>query len=295
MQHISDHTLQINAWIALCQIDESFPNTLRRLGYVVDIIDPKFIHNEEEVNPDIILSSRGKNHSIIVDCKSYVLKEHQNDRYELVHNSPDFLISRGIVTRATSTEDFDAEFTYSSFEDLSSHPDLPENEFAVVHFDEEEDNYTIKTLPGYEYELTELQNQFPIVAETTAIPTDYFPFDAGVEKDQYQLIISILQSTVHVALDQGSFTADDLLQDAHPLWVDLAPEKRKEFRAHTEKLLQLYSSKGLDEHIRKVEAGGTDSWRVVSKSLQALQRKVDEFVEEAKAKLEQTELDEFDE
>lgn len=48
MENVSEHTLQINAWIALCQIDQTFPDALRRLGYTVDIIDPKFVHDGEQ-------------------------------------------------------------------------------------------------------------------------------------------------------------------------------------------------------------------------------------------------------
>lgn len=291
MQSLSDHTLQINAWIALCQIDRTFPDTLRRLGYTVDIIDPKFVHEGEEVNPDLILTSRGNNHSIVIDCKSWALKEHQNERYEAIHESPGFLLSRGIISSAEATGDFDAEFAYSSFSDLSGNPLLPDNDFAVVHFDEDAREYIIRTLDDYDFNLDELQAEFPLHTGTRRVPTDYFPFDVGTGDDDHrQFTISILQSTVHVALEQDEFDAEDLLEDAHPLWVDLDADMKRELRTHTETILREYQRKGLDEHIQKVQAGSKDEWRVVSKSLQALQRKVDEFVEDVQTELEQTKL-----
>lgn len=291
MENVSDHTLQMNAWIALCQIDKTFPNTLRRLGYTVDIIDPRFVHDGEQVNPDLILTSRGLNHSIVINCKSMTLKEHQNERYEAIHESPRFLLSRGIVSSAEASSNYDAEFAYSSFEDLSSNPLLPDNDFAVVHFDEDAKQYIIRTLDDYGFNLDELQDQFPINAGTRRIPTDYFPFDVGTDEDDYrQFTISILQSTVHVALEQDEFDADELLKDAHPLWVDLDVEMKKELRAHTQTIIAEYQRKGLDEHIQKVQAGSEDEWKVVSKSLQALQRKVDEFVDDVQAQLEQTRI-----
>jgi gas vesicle protein len=91
-------------------------------------------------------------------------------------------------------------------------------------------------------------------------------------------------------LEQEEFGADDLLEDAHPLWVDLDPDMKRELRAHTETIIREYQRKGLDEHIQKVQAGSKDEWRVVSKSLQALQRKVGEFVDDVQIKLEQTKL-----
>lgn len=294
MRNLSEHTLQINIWIALCQIDKTFPNTLRRLGYTVDLIDPFFAHEGEEVNPDIILTSRGNNHSIIVDCKSKTLKEQQNERYEAIHDDPDFLLSRGIVSSAEGSEGYDAEFAYSSFSDLSVNPLLPDNDFAVLHFDEDAKQFTLKTLDGYEFNFDELQDEFPIQTGTRHLPTDYFPFDVGTgENDYRQFTLSILQSTVHVALRQDQFDADDLLEDAHPLWVDLDSELKKELRAHTNTILTKYQKKGLDEHIQKIQASSKNEWKVVSKSLQALQRKVDGFVEDVQTDLEQTDLTEY--
>lgn len=293
MVGVSDHTRQINAWIALCQLDSTFPNTLRRLGFTVDIIDPKFIYEGDEVNPDLILSSRGHNHSIIIDCKSKTLEEEQNERYEAIHKDPDFLLSRGIVSSAEASGDFDAEFAYSSFADLSVNPLLPDNDFAVVQFDKDANQYIIRTLIGYEFDLGELQEQFPISTGTNRIPTDYFPFDIGTgDADYEQFTVSILQSTVHVALAQDSFDVDDLLEDAHPLWVDLDTEMKKKLRGSARKIVQEYRRKGLSEHIEKVEAGSKTEWKAVSKSLQALQRKVDEFVDDVQSMLQQTTLDE---
>ena len=295
MENLSDHTLQINAWIGLCQLDRTFPDALRNLGYTVDIIDPSFVHRGDSVNPDLILTSRAYNHSIIIDYKSYFIKEEQNEKYESIHHSPEVLLTRGIVSAADASEDFDAEFAYSSSEDLTENPHLPENDFAVVQFDEDANQYIIRMLEDYEFNLSALQDEFPIFTDTRRLPTDYFPFDVGTGDDDYrQFTISILQSTVHVALDQDTFDADDLLEDAHPLWVDLDTNLKNELRAHTETIITEYQRQGLDEHIEKVQAGSKDEWKVVSKSLQALQRKVDGFVDDVQEKLEQTSLDDFD-
>lgn len=243
------------------------------------------------MNPDLILTSRGLNHSIVIDCKSKTLKEHQNERYDAIHHSPGFLLSRGIVSSADPSADYDAEFAYSSFEDLSTNPLLPENTFAVAHFDEDVREYIIDTLDDYEFNLKDLQDRFPIHTDTGRIPTDYFPFDVGTGEDDYrQFIISILQSTVHLALKQDEFDIDDLLEDAHPLWVDLDAGMKNELRTHVKQVIAEYQNKGLEEHIEKVQTGNKDEWRVVSKSLQALQRKVDDFIEQVEKELEQTKI-----
>lgn len=291
MENLSNHTLQMNAWIGLCQLDRTFPDALRKLGYTVDIIDPDFVHSGTKVNPDLILTSRAHNHSIVIDCKSKTLEPDQNEKYEAIHNSPNFLLTRGVVSSADATEEFDAEFVYSSFADLTVNPFLPDNDFAVIQFDEDANQYIVRTLEDYEFNLDVLQDVFPIFTGTRRLPTDYFPFDVGTGEDDYrQFTISVLQSTVHVALAQDTFDADDLLEDAHPLWVDLDTNLKNELRAHTETILTEYQNKGLDEHIQKVQSGNKDEWKVVSKSLQALQRKVDDFVEDVQTKLEQTKI-----
>lgn len=295
MQHLSNHTLQINAWIGLCQLDRTFPDSLRNLGYTVDIIDPVFVHEGEEVNPDVILTSRAYNHSIVIDCKSKTLDEDQNTKYETVHHSPEILLKRGIVSLADPSGEYDAEFAYSSFADLSVNPFLPDNDFAVVHFDEDASQYIARTLGDYEFNLADLEDVFPVFTGTRHLPTDYFPFDVGTNDDDYrQFTISILQSTVHVALAQDTFDAGDLLEDAHPLWVDLDTNMKKELRAHAQTIISDYQRQGLDDHIQKVQAGSNSEWKVVSKSLQALQRKVDGFVDDVQTKLEQTSLDDFE-
>lgn len=290
MQGISDHTLQMNAWIGLCQIDMRMPDVLRRQGYRVDIIDPTFVQNDEKVNPDIVLTSPNHDHVIVVECKKWHINEDQKEKYQTLHDSPRVLVTRGIV-RGVNPDDFEMDMTYSTIHDWSSHDYLDDDEdFAVVEFDLDSDESSISILPGYHFDFESMNSEFPVSVQTNAIPTDYFPFDT-VPGDEEQMAISILQSMVHLSLTEGEFSVEDLLQDAHPLWVDVEEEQKEEFRTRVEKIVDEHSRKGLDEHIQKIQSNNRAEWKVVSKSVQALQRKADEFIEAAKARLEQTELD----
>jgi hypothetical protein len=294
MRNVSEHTLQLNLWVSLCQVDPQFPGDLRRAGYVVDIIDPDFVHEGEPVNPDIILTSSTTNHSVVVDCKSWILKAHQNERYENLVEAPGVLTSQGIVT-GVSPEGFDIDFGYSSFEDLTENDDLPDNDFAVVQFEDGE-VLIVDTVGGRDFDEEALSECFPIqLDENDRIPTDYYPFDPGIPEDEEQMIISVLQETIHLAIGQQSFTADDILNGAHPFWVDWDDEKQQEARARVDTIISQYTQRGLSEHIEKVQRSDPPEWRVVSKSLQALQRKASEFIEEAEAALEQRRLEEFGE
>jgi hypothetical protein len=294
MRNVSEHTLQLNFWISLCQVDPQFPGDLREAGYVVDIIDPDFVHNGEPVNPDIILTSSTRNHSVVIDCKSWMLKEHQNARYEALVAAPDILASQGIVT-GVSPESFEIDFGYSSFNDLTENDYLPNNDFVVIHFNDES-YLVVDTVSDYGFDENALSACFPIqLNEGDRIPTDYYPFDPGIPEDEEQMIISVLQETVHLSLAQESFTADNILEGSHPFWVDWDDEKRQEARTRVETVIGQYSQRGLSKHIEKVQRSDPPEWRVVSKSLQALQRKAEEFIEEARAALEQKRLGEFGE
>jgi hypothetical protein len=295
MRNVSEHTIQMNFWISLCQVDPQSPDELRRAGYVVDNIDPGFIHEGDPVNPDIILTSASNNHSVVIDCKTWMLKEHQNERYERLMESPDILPSQGIVTGISPEDSFDIDFGYSSFNDLTENDHLPDNDFAIVHFDEGT-SMVIRLIDGWEFDESSLSDCFPIVLEDgEKIPTDYFPFDPGITDDEKQMIISVLQEMVHLSLDQDSFTADEILQGTHPFWVDWDDDKRQEARSRVETILAEHSRRGLSDHLEKVQQSEPPEWRVISKSLQALQRRAEEFVDQAQAALEQRDLEDFEE
>lgn len=293
--HISEHTVQINAWMGLCQLDDAqYPNELRKLGYVVDSIDPKFAHNGNEVNPDLILTSRNKNHSIVVDCKTWFLKEKHHRRYYGLKQDPQVLASSGFA-RGVSPDTFDIDFSYSSFNDLSENEDfLPEQDLSIVHFDNHTVPLLIDTLDEFPFDQNDLRQQLPIEAEENhRVPTDYYPFDAGIKEDEEQFVLSLLQATMHLALEGDNFTAKDLIQEAHPLWVEMHSDKQREFVKRTEEIMNLYSRKGLSKHMEKVQDQKRAEWKIVSKNFQALQRKLDGFIQDAKEELEQSNIRDF--
>ncbi len=290
IEAISEHTLQINAWIGLCQIDMRMPDALRRRGYRIDIIDPDFVQDGEKVNPDLILTSPNHHHVIVVECKNWHINGDQKEKYQTLKDSPRILATRGLV-RGVDPDDFEMDMSYSTVHDWTDHDYLENDEtFAVVQFDFDSPDSNVDLLSGYQFDFDSLNDEFPIIVGTDAIPTDYFPFDTQ-EGDKEQMIISIFQSMVHLSLTEGGFSVEELLQDAHPLWVDVGEEKKQEFRTRVEKIVDEHAQKGLNDHLEKVQSNKRAEWKVVSKSVQALQRKADEFIDAAKARLEQSELD----
>ena len=66
-----------------------FPNPLYELGYEIDILEWDAVLNSkgESVAPDIILTDRKSNHSMVVECKSSELNENQIERYNNVERT----------------------------------------------------------------------------------------------------------------------------------------------------------------------------------------------------------------
>ena len=75
-----------------------FPNSFHTLGYEVDILEWDEVLNSKgkEVSPDIVLTDKNSNHSLVVECKTSKLKKDQIERYNDVKKED--LIDWGIST-----------------------------------------------------------------------------------------------------------------------------------------------------------------------------------------------------
>jgi len=294
--YLSPHTIQMNAWVGLCQLDDRFPDTLAKLGYTVDIIEPGFSIKGDYIQPDLVLTAHRRKHSLLLDFKSYSLKDHQNDRYETAVQNPDQIVLRGGV-QGVPPDDLTADFSYSSFGNLTEIHELSDFDFTTVQFEAHigDANLRIEIVGSERFDEPELNDAFPIeVPHGKDIPTDYYPFDAE-EEDYTQFCIYMLNAAIQLAGEYGSdpFNVDELLAESHKLWESMSEEKKKELRTLGEKFLDKYHEKGLDEHLRKVQKDDQPAWFHKSSSFQALRNKADGFITDLKADLRQKELDEF--
>lgn len=294
--YLSPHTVQMNAWIGLCQLDDRFPDTLAELGYSVDIIEPGISIEGDYIQPDLILTAPRRKHSLLLDFKSYQLKDHQNDRYDTAVQNPDQLVLRGAV-QGVPPDELCVDFSYSSFGDLTEIYDLSEFDFTTVQFEAHvgDANLRIEIVGSEGFDEPELDDAFPIeVPHGNDIPTDYYPYDAE-DEDHTQFSIYMMNATIQLAGEYESdpFNVDELLAESHKLWGSMSEEKKKELRRWGEKFLDKYSERGLDEHLRKVQKEDKPAWFHKSSSFQALRNKANEFITELEADLHQRELGEF--
>ncbi len=294
--YLSPHTIQMNAWIGLCQLDDRFPDTLAKLGYTVEVIEPGFSIKGDYIEPDLILTAHRRKHSLLLDFKSYQLKDHQNERYETAVQNPDKLVLRGAV-QGISPDELEADFSYSSFGDLTELYDLTEFDFTTVQFEAhvEDANLRIEIVGSEGFGEPDLDDAFPIeVPHGKDIPTDYYPFDAE-EEDHTQFCIYMLNAAIQLAgeYDSDPFNVDELLAESHKLWSSMSEEKKKELRSLGEDFLDKYNQEGLDKHLRKVQKDDKAAWFHKSSSFQALRNKADEFITELEDELAQRKLSEF--
>jgi len=292
MYDLSDHTVQMNAWIALTRSDPTFSHTLAELDYECDIVEPPIFISDHDVRPDVVLTSPPQSHSLLVDCKSSTVEEDQLERYQSLGGREDALISQGVVSDVT-VENLNAEVTLSSFEDLSKR-DIP-SVFALVQFQHDPGSgFSVWNLGGYEFEFEPLRDVFPINgAPSEPLPVSYYPYDI-YEEDRRSFVRHVLQSVISLAVKEGKFSAKAVVQDSHRYWEALSNQKQEELvRRAKQTIYELYEA-GLDDHIEVIAGTDGAEWKRISKGIQAVNDKTDYYVDRVTEALDQKTLGDYD-
>lgn len=291
MYDLSDHTVQMNAWIALTRMDPTFSHTLYELGYACDIIEPPIYVGEEMINPDIVLTSEANDHSILIDCKSNTVDADQHDRYLALDGHEDVLVAQGVV-EDVAADDLTAELCYSSLADLSSHE--ISTVFALVHFDHSSSGFVVWNLPDYEFEFQTLRDAFPINSDPGMyLPVSYFPYDV-YEEDRTELVAGILQAVISLAMKQGEFSVEEVVEHSHEYWDVFSDQKQSELINRARQVIYELNEAGLDDHIQVIAGSEGREWRRISASIQAISDKTDFYVDRVTEALDQRTLDDYD-
>lgn len=293
MYELSNHTVQMNAWIALTRADPTFSHSLVELEYVTDIIEPPVNVGDDLLAPDIVLTSVAHEHSVVVDCKSNTIDLDQHDRYLQLDDREDLLVAQGVVEDVPADE-LDAELCFSSFSDLSSHDGLSEV-FALVHFQHSPSSgFVVWNLDGYEFEFDKLRGVFPINSEPGGrLPLSYYPYD-DYEEDRRSMVTHILQSVISLAVKQGEFSVEEVVSHSHPYWDSLSSQKQEDLINRGRQIIYELNEAGLDDHIAVI--AGTDGleWKRISKSIQAVSDKTDYYVDRVTEALDQRTFDDYE-
>ncbi len=291
MTELSDHTLQINAWIALTRRDTTFSTTLADLGYECSVIEQPIYSADEIVRPDIILASPENDHAAVVECKSAKLDADQLQRYLQLRDEQ-------LVTQAgvgdISPDAIDSDLCLSSFVDLSEEHALP-SAFAVVHFDQHPSSGVVLwNVDDYPFSCSPLRNAFPINRPPdTPLPRHYYPFSTEPE-DHRALVSKVLQSAISLAVTQGEFTVEEVLRQAHPYWKAFSNDEQEHLRRRGRQVLYELRDKGLEDHLDVIADTDGYEWRRISPSIRSIADNTDYYVDKVTDAIQQRTLSEFE-
>lgn len=292
MYELSNHTVQMNAWIGLTRGDPTFSHTLVELGYVCDIIEPPVDIGDDLLYPDIVLTSEDHDHSVIVDCKSNTIDADQHDKYLRLDGREDLLVSQGVVEDVPA-DDLTAELCFSSLSDLSAHG--ISTVFALIQFEHSPSSgFVVWNLEGYEFKFEKLREIFPINSDPgQRLPVSYYPYDV-YRDDRRQLVTHILQSVISLAVTQGEFSVEEVVSHSHPHWKALSGDKQEDLVNRGRQTIYELNEAGLDDHISVI--AGTDGmeWKRISRSIQAVSDKTDYYVDRVTEALDQQTFDDYD-
>jgi hypothetical protein len=288
----SSHTHQINLWIALTQFEHTFTATLGELGYECDVIEDQFYITDaggaQIIHPDVVLTSADDEHSLVVDCKSSTLDGDQLARYLTLNDHEEQLVLQGVV-EGVSTGAISADVTLSSFDDLTDQ-EVPAD-IAVVHFDHDPySGLAIWNPDSQEFTHGPTADLFPInVDPGKPLPTGYYPFDV-YEADKEAMVSSILNSIISLAMKQGEYSFEEVLDQAHPYWDKIGSDKQEQLLERTERIHHELLRAGFDEYVEKIAGTSGQRWGQVSATMQAIQDRTDYYVDRVTEELPQSRI-----
>jgi len=239
---------------------------LRELKYNVEVLEA----NLPETRPDVILTSKQFNHSLIIDCKSRTLKKSQMERYKKIMENPKILLTRGIVN-VPNTKQFKADPTIISFFDLTDQELINSNDFPfLMVLDESSKIISIEKRYGA-FQNDKLNRIFPIDTSGGTPPINLYPFG---ENDNEIFKMKIFRELINFGLKGQIFNIEDLMGKIHPCWAIIGDKRKFRSRATTLMLqLEKIGAKyGLNRYLKRESSSG---WKVEippdSKSVKAFQ------------------------
>jgi hypothetical protein len=269
-----------------------FSGTLLELGYEADVIEEKVFlqteEGEEVVHPDIILTSPSQEHSLIIDVKSTKIDKDQLERYLILEDNEKQLFLQGLI-EDTSIQDLRTDITLSSFTDLCN-AGIPSS-IAVVHFDiSPSSGLFIKNCKDNKITNEDTADAFPInVHPEYPLPTGHYPFDIA-EGDQEEMVSTVFMTVMELSIKSGEFTIEDVAKNSHPYWEVIGDGKQDELKQRVEKVFLELIDAGLEDHLEKIAGTQGQRWKTTSKTFQAIQRRIDYYVQEVTDQLPQARL-----
>lgn len=295
MLDLSWHTHQINLWIALSGFETTFSTTLAEIGYECDVIEEKlYLENdtgEETIHPDVVLTSASEEHSLVIDCKAERVDSEQLRRYLAIEDKQEQLVVQGLVSDVAATS-LTSETLLSSFSELSS-DDFPDG-IGVVHFDQDPySGLAIWNLDKYPLSHQDTSDVFPInVDPDQPLPVHHYPFDV-YEADKEAMVSNVFSAVMSLAMNEGEFSIEDILERSHPYWDKIGGDKQEELTERVNTIYYELLEAGLEEYLEKISGTQGKEWKRTSATIQAVHGETDYYVSQVMDELPQARLDHY--
>lgn len=255
----------INAFAGLCEDLKNWPNDLYKMGYRIVAVEPSFKNSTRGiVNPELVIASDDKNHSILIESKSGTLDGNQHDRYRDV-SAEDLAQGGNLPISKKETHIFDISYLCDDSNETSVKKALAEKQssFPLVNMNHKFEEATwIKKKSG-DFNETDVDKLFTkgIKIPHNYPPVSLIPILSDPDFPDYLVAKMLLPQVVKFMVEgRRIFEVPTLLSEAIPyhLWDCFDKKEKDKIINKVTRILSMVSRDALKPYIRRVgiEEGG---------------------------------------
>lgn len=253
--HASLHTQLMNKFIGLCKNTAKWPNTLRQLGYEVQLIEQKVsLEHATKVTPEAIAVSKKLLHAIVAECKGgNHIDDDQYERYKQLKAKDLYYAGVDIHDPNQLTHVVcyvDDESNHASLEQYVSMP------FITFGTD------SIHSTGDFNNQKTTQKLRETISLTEANEPTVFYPFSPN-DNDEFvmhHVLVGLFayltkRSSQSVKVKDLS-TANAILELIHPYHKIISAKHKKELALKIKKSIDVaMANKKFKKQVKKIEKG----------------------------------------
>lgn len=291
------NVLILRTLISLCKNDRKLPHVFYDLGYTQIRIDKTIrLPDNKTVEPDLIMSSRQQNHSIVWESKSG--RNIENDQARKLAQVTENIFTEQLLFNLRTDGSFVFDVAYACDDgqcqniridlDRLSNGQSMVGEFPIVGFSQDR---VIKHSGQFKHSTIESVFNAGISVDLNEIPVAYLPFDKDCSLSE--IAPFVIRSLVsYVTSQEGNFSSEQIAKESYGSgWEYIASNRTKNELVHkVEEILVEGTRNELRGYLSKTGRGKTRSpkWRLSYANvkgsaypagrLKKLQRRCKEFV-----------------
>jgi hypothetical protein len=237
----SNHTLLINAVIAMCKENSNWIHPLADLGFEVRLIEQtmSLTGGTGSIKPDVVVTSNRHLHALLFDCKGgRNVDEKQADRYRKV--TPEDILRWIAIWRP---ERLAHDVCFLSLE--SNRVDRTDKfkDFPLLVLSEQ----SLRKIGSFSNSHVEKKFQQPIsIEKEMKQPMSYYPFSD--QDDQAVILPFVLRAIVahlmdkrrggNVEVNEAMLDNEEMMRKLHPMWQLISLEQQRVIRTKVRDILR---------------------------------------------------------